>query len=309
MEIALYIIGGLIVLIAGGELTVKGAVNLANKFNVPKAVIGLTIVAYATSLPEGVVTFKASLDNLYDLAIGNIIGSNISNILLIMGAALIIKPYTEGFKFTKFEAAIVLISTISFVVFGYLFNVGLYASLIFTAIALYYSKNLWGQIKNNPPEDASGDDISLTYTIAYLVLGFAGLKFGADYLIDGSVQLATMFGIPQAIIGVTIIALGSSLPELATAVSSARNNHTDLALANILGSCFVNIVGVLGITGYFVNIPVNRMFFEFDIWYMLAATIALCGLLIVKNKIGRTAGICFIIAYFAYIAKQVAEVL
>ncbi len=303
-------------LFVGGEVLVRGAAALARHLGLPLLVIGLTVVALGTSAPEIVVSIQAALSNHPDVAAGNIIGSNIANIFLVLGISAIIYPVVADKTVIRRDAPIMLILSVIFVYFSMNSN-----SVDFTEGALlaaagvaYISYTLWDAYNKKPSEiqheieeikEDLPPDITNPKAILFVVAGCVLLAVGADTMVTGAVELAGYFGISEGVVGATIVAVGSSAPELATCIVSACRRHTDLLIGNIVGSNLLNIMAGISIAALVANpLEINLRFIEFDNWYMLAATIMLILFLFGTGKINRPTGMMFFTLYLGYIGWQ-----
>ncbi|MDO9509964.1 MAG: calcium/sodium antiporter [Candidatus Magasanikbacteria bacterium] len=304
------VIVSLVILIFGGDLLVKGASSLAKRWGIPALVIGLTVVAFGTSMPELVVNVFSALKGATGIAVGNIVGSNISNIFLILGISAIIFPLTvkdsTAWKEIPFAilAGIVLLFMGNDILFdGFNSNIlsrtdGLVLLSVF-AIFLYYVVNL---AKTNKTAPEKIEVLSWTRSFLYLFSGTALLFFGGQLLVDNAVILARIAGMSEMLIGLTIIAIGTSMPELITSAVAAYHNHADIAVGNIIGSNIFNIFWVLGLTSVIKPLPFGGGI-NFDITVQIIATLLLflCLLIGTKKKIDRWQGIVFVLLYISYI--------
>jgi len=303
------LIGGLIVLIIAGEALVRGAVGVALKFNIPTLVIGMTIVSFGTSVPELLVSLQAALDGHPELAIGNVVGSNIANLALVLGLTAIILPITVRKTTVKIDWPILMATTILFFLFILNGNIEWYEGLIFTlGIIAFNFFMFWKAKKENVKEDV-GLDIEkegakpskLVFNIFLIIIGSIGLGFGANWLVDGSIQIASNFGVSEHVIGVTIVAFGTSVPELITSIMAAIKKETDISVGNLIGSNIFNILGVLGITSLVREIPVSMQVITNDIYWVLGISFLIFPLMIIGYKINRIRGFILFAAYCIYI--------
>ncbi len=309
----LILLVGIVILLFGGDMFVKGASSLARKMNVSTMVIGLTIVAFGTSAPEMVVNIFSALQGSSDLAIGNILGSNISNILLVLGIAAIIRPLTvkEGTTWKEIPlgllAIVVLFLLGNDIMFG---NNGIdiltradgLVLISFFLIFIYYTYGL------TKVEGESGDKVD-TYSwkksILYIIAGIVGLVIGGKFIVDNAVILARMAGLSELFIGLTIMAIGTSLPELATSAIAAYRGHVDLAIGNVVGSNIFNILWVLGITPLVAPMKLSPGI-NFDLGMTALAAFLLFIFMFTggkhhRHKLRKQEGIMMITIYIAYI--------
>lgn len=300
MEYVLLIIGiGLLVL--GGNYLVKGAVGLANRFNVSPLLIGVTIVSFGTSAPELIVSIQATLDGTPGIAIGNIIGSNIANIGLVLGLTIAIRPVLINRRKYIASWIVMFISSLMFFGFGMDGEIDSTEGLFLVAGLLAFISL---SIRNMKP-DVSIDETRLNLKppiiFVYFALGAAGLYFGSEMLISNAVSIAQQLGVSEFIIGVSIVALGTSLPELATSLVASIRGENSISLGNLLGSNVFNIFAVLGITSLVKPIPVDYFLVYIDLPIMLGFVVLLGLFMFLGKKMGRIEGIALIIAYLTYI--------
>lgn len=315
MIIAAQIIGGLFLLFLGGEALVRGAVSLAEKLGISTLIIGLTIVAYGTSAPELVVSAQAALKGLPDIALGNIIGSNISNILLVLGISALIFPIKTDAILLKREAPLLLIVTAILIGFAFTGSINMWHGIIFLIITLIYTIYIFSVAKKTGDktliqqteevEEHLSAKPSYKEALIYLPIGMVMLVYGADILVDGSSTLARLWGISEATIGVTIVAIGSSAPELVTSVIAALKKENDVAIGNIMGSCLFNIMGILGITALIMDVSVGQRFLDYDLWVLFGTTILFLVFMYRQGNITRVEGSIMFALYLAYLGSQV----
>lgn len=314
MEIALYIIGGVLLLFFGGEVLIRGAVALARSLGLSPLVIGLTVVAYGTSMPEMVVSVKAAFGGFPGLVIGNAVGSNIANILLVLGMTALIYPLKSDKRLVNLDMVFLVAITICFFLFAFREQIGLVASLVFmvaivgyTFITFYSARREDSQTPLHQTEEIEEQlkvTLSLPLAILAVLAGGGLLILGADLFIEGAVEGARLIGISETTIGLTLVAFGTSAPELATSVVAAFRRHSDIALGNVVGSSIFNIAGILGVSGLIVPLPIESKLLVFDIPFLLITTIILLILLKHSHRISRVAGGMFCLAYAGYIAAQ-----
>ncbi len=253
----LLVLAGLVLLIFGGEGLVRGSVAVARKLNISELVIGLTLVGCGTSMPELVTSLRAIDTGAVGISIGNVIGSNIANILLVLGAAALVRPILTNPRALKRDAAVVVVATagLCWLIWQDAFT-RLSGFLLLTALILYIALSLIADQKGNTPEGemhaGEGEIIEAEHGVVVGLLialaGLAGIVFGARFMVDGAVGIARDIGVSEAVIGMSIVAVGTSLPELATSLVAATRGKADVALGNIIGSNIFNILGILGVT-------------------------------------------------------------
>ena len=301
------VILGFIFLIFGGESVVQGAITIARKMNVSPLLIGFTIVAIGTSLPELAVTINAVSSNsqeLVDLAVGGVLGSNVANVMLVLGTAAMLgaceKPGVEIKKdaMAVIMASIILLVTVVMGEITQIVGILMIIALISYYIYSYnYSKKLG--LDEELEETWMGENLLLAMMIT--ILGGAMIVLGAELLIEGSVGIADSFGISESIVGLSVIALGTSLPELAVTMIAALRGHKGVAIGNVLGSNVINILGILGISSaYAGGILVSEEFAGRDIWVVLVTSGLVAAMLLNERKITKTLGVIMVIGYLSY---------
>lgn len=307
------LIGGLIVLIVAGEILVRGAVGIALKFNIPTLVIGMTIVSFGTSAPELLVSLKAALNNHPELAIGNVIGSNVANIALVLGITTMILPITVKRSSAMVDWPIMMGTTILFFVFISNKTIEWYEGAIFTVGLIGFNYYMfWDAKRKNKTEELEEDvqevkKSSLGLNILFIAIGAIGLAFGANWLLDGAVKIASNFGVSEHVIGVTIVAFGTSVPELITSVVAAFKKHTDISVGNLIGSNIFNLLGVIGITAMVKEIPISNQVLNSDAYWLLAISLLVFPLMIIGFRINRIRGFTLFAAYCIYIYFVVSK--
>lgn len=297
----LFLFGGLLGLFAGGEALVRGAVEIARRLAISPLLIGLTVVGFGTSTPELLVSVDAALRGVPDIAIGNIVGSNIGNILLIVGLSALIWPIRVTGSTLRRDTAVMVLAALALIP---LFWVGLMGrlsgTLLVTGLIGYL---VWAYLK--PGAKSVDDDPApmrpIWQAALWVAVGLAALMVGARFLVDGAVNIARGYGISEAFIGVSIVAVGTSLPELATSLIAAFRRQSEIAIGNIVGSNIFNVLGILGVTALIAPITVAGRFLSFDLPVMIVASLVLTGLLVWWSRIGRLTGMGLLLAYVAYI--------
>ncbi len=309
-----FLVLGLAILIVGGEIFVKGSASLARKMNVSPIVIGLTVVAFGTSAAELVVNIFAALQGASDMAIGNILGSNIANVLLVLGVGLLIGKITikRGTVWKEIPFSILAVVVLYIMGNDVMFNSGITTDLLtrgdgliliaFFLIFLYYTYGL------SKAEGEKEDVTEYPYwkSILYILAGIGGIILGAKLMVDHSVIIARLLGFSELFIGVTVVAIGTSLPELITVVIAAYHGHDDLIVGNIVGSNIFNVLWVLGLTSTITPIKLNTQA-NFDILIAASAVALLFLFMFVGHKreryvLRRWQGIVFLLLYCAYMA-------
>ncbi|MEQ8710062.1 MAG: calcium/sodium antiporter [Rhodospirillales bacterium] len=304
---ALQTIGGLVLLLGGAEILVRGAVGLAERVGVSKMVIGMTIVAFGTSAPELVVSLDAALTGVPGLAVGNIVGSNIANILLIIGATAMILPFATKSDGSASDSMVMIVGTLSFVGLCYFGMLGKMAGIVLVVLFIGFLVYSWWRERGSGSSLADEVDAvpqSVPLAVAMLFGGIAGVVFGADILVEGAVFVARSVGVSEAAIGLTLVAFGTSVPELATSVVAALRRHADVALGNIVGSNMFNMLGIGGVVSLVADLPVGPEFMTFDLPVVMLATLLLIVMMWAGRTIGRVVGIGFLGFYAYYILAQ-----
>lgn len=312
---------GLVILLLAGDSLVRGAVNLALRIGIPALIVSLTIVAFGTSAPELLIAIKAVIEDAPDIAMGNVIGSNTANILLVLGLpALLATMYTSECDSRK-SFVVMIGASILFIALAFRGVFDFWAGLaLVTALAAIlgenflharaHSREMKARAANldlaeedDLAEELEGADPELPWWKigVFLVLGLIGLPLGADLLVDSSVRIARTFNVSEAAIGLTLVALGTSLPELATTSMAAVRRQADVALGNVIGSNMFNLLGIIGVTALIGDIPVSRQFLEFDLWVMLGASLLLVPFVFFKLDIGRILGGVLMALYIGYL--------
>ncbi|MCC5964305.1 MAG: calcium/sodium antiporter [Rhodobacteraceae bacterium] len=298
------ILGGLVILLLAGDLLVRGAVNLALRLGIPALMVGMTVVAFGTSAPELLVSVKAVLSDAGGLALGNVVGSNIANILLVMGLPALIAPVLIGRESLR-DYAIMLAVTLLFIGLAFSGVIAFWQALVLlAAFALFMGESIWrGQRARVEPEDLEGADPALPggKLALYLGLGLIGLPLGANLLVAGAVDIAETLGVSDVIIGLTIVAVGTSLPELATTLMAAIRREGGVALGNILGSNIFNLLFILGVAGVVGPMTVPEAMLRLDLWVMLGAALVLAPFIWTGRAIGRVMGALLLLGYGGYI--------
>jgi len=300
-----YLLAGFIILLTSGHFLVKASVDLAKYFGVSTLVIGVTVVSMGTSAPELIVSLKAALSNHPEISLGNVIGSNISNIALVLAITAIVYPISVQRTTIIIDWPVMMLSGILFYIFilnGYL---NTYEGIIMVgALGIYVYASIRKSHKEEKLNHNQKKPNSPLYTsILLILLSSAGLLIGSTWLINGATQIATHFGVSERIISLTLIAFGTSVPELATSLIAAVKKETDISVGNIIGSNIFNVFGILGITSIVKEIPVNIASFSTDIYWMLFISVVLF-ILILSPKRGllkHYKGFILFILYVLYL--------
>jgi cation:H+ antiporter len=315
LEAIYLIVLGLITLVAGGELLVRGAARLAAVAGISPLVIGLTVVAFGTSAPELAVSIKASLDGQPDIAVGNVVGSNIFNVLFILGISALISPLVVSSQLVRFDVPLMIVASLLLLGLGWdgsigrLDGMGLFAGLLlYTGWTIRQSRRESAAVKQQfakefgEPKKTSAAVLALQGLL--IVGGLVLLSFGARWLVTGAVSIARFAGMSELLIGLTIVAAGTSLPEVAASVLASIRGERDIAVGNVVGSSIFNILCVLGLSAAIVpgGVAVSPAALRFDIPVMIAVSIACLPIFFTGHLIARWEGALFFAYYLAYTA-------
>lgn len=305
----LFLILGFFLLYFGGEFLVKGSVGFSQKFSISKLVAGITIVSFATSSPELFVSLEAIINESSDIVFGNIIGSNIANIALVLGCTALFFNIRISEKTLKIDYPFLFFATISV---GYIlyflgaitFFTGLILLIILSAYLFYIITSSRKEIKEEISDAKSEENTSHIRCFIYLIVGVIMLKYGADFLVSSAIEIASLLNIEERVIAVTVIAIGTSVPELATSIVAALKKEVDLAVGNIVGSNIFNLLAVLGVTAIYKDLDImNDKILSSDYFLMIVVT-TIFGIIIYafgKGKINRLKGGVLLLIYFSYI--------
>lgn len=308
LDIGLLIVG-LFVLIVGGDFLVRGASSIALRAHISPLVVGLTIVAFGTSAPELLISINAAVSGSPDLAMGNVIGSNICNLALVLGVTVLIGPVKVQADSIRIDWPVTMISAILLFWWahdGHLSqSEGIYFVFFLVAYIIFVvgksrSENRRRIAVEDELEVPDGPSSSWLKDVFFLSLGGVGLYFGSEWFVGGARELATFLGVSQRVIGITVLALGTSLPELVTAIVASFKRETDLALGNLMGSNIFNILSILGITSLIKPISVNNTILGVDMFWMLGITLIVLPMMLIQKKLGRAEGIILLLIYVYY---------
>ena len=294
-----FLLLGLIFLIVGGDLLVRSAVSFADKFGVSSFLIGVTVVSFGTSAPELMVSIQAAMDQAADIAIGNVLGSNIANIALVLGISVVIKPLKIDTNTYKLSWWVMLVSSLLFILFlldnvitkmeGLMLIAGLFCFIILS-------------IKRNiSNEESIISKINIQTAILFFVLGAIGLYSGSELFVESAISIASFFDVPKFVIGITVVALGTSLPELVTSIVALAKGQNNISLGNLIGSNVFNVFAVLGITSLIQELSTKSILLFLDFGVMLAVMLVFGYYLFIRKKISRTAGFVLLFGYISYI--------
>lgn len=308
---AVLLIGGLVILLIGGDVLLRAAIAAAVRWQVPKVVVGMTIVSFATSLPELITSVRAALEGYPDLSLGNVIGSNIANLGFVLGSVLLFSSINIQKSFYQFDWPVVFGVSLLLLYFIYDGNIsqieGVFLLLVLVAV-------MWYLIKFQPPVVADQLDEtevvkSWGWIIVLVAFGSLGLAFGSQWLVKGAVGLARTFDVSERIIGITIVSIGTSLPELVASGMALVRKESGISIGNLIGSNLFNILTVLGVTA--VIHPLNVMdqhLLDVDIWVMIAFAFALLPLVFVPKRLQLNwrEGVILLVCYIAYMTTTLS---
>lgn len=311
----LTLVAGIVLLLIGGDVLVRGAVSLAVRLDIPTLVIGLTIVAFGTSAPELVISLRAALAGSSGIAIGNVVGSNIANVFLVLGVPALIATTNCDQPFIKRNMLYVIGASLVFILLC--FNGPLtfwHGALLFGLMVAFLVESGRRAARRSDAASVIGEEaIELIDGVSgvphrnwsivlFLAIGLVALPIGAQMTVSAASEIARNFGVSEAAVGLTLIALGTSLPELATTLSAAIRGQCGLALGNVLGSNLFNILAIMGLTAMVVPVPVPEVITSIDLWVMLAAALAIAPFVLRRKCISWPAGIVFVACYLLYIS-------
>ncbi len=317
MAPTLFFITGLVLLVLSGDVLVRGAVAIAQRLHVPAIIVGLTIISMGTSAPELFVSLQAALNGAPDLAVGNAIGSNIANALLVLGLPALVAPIYFVEPGARRSVVFMLAVTMTFFILasdGVISSFDGWILLVLFAVYLSYSlavtqsarsaSKLAAQARKIDKAEIDPETlktISMPLSIAYLAFGIIGLGIGAKLTVDGALGIAHTLGIGQTLVGTTIVALGTTLPEIAATMAAAMRRHSGVAIGNVIGSNIFNILAILGLTSIIVPLPVAPQLLRFDLLVMLATSALLIPMAFIRRPFGRKIGILLTLTYLAYL--------
>jgi len=303
LEIIILLFLGLLFLFVGGELLVRGSSSLAISVGLTPLVVGLTVVAFGTSSPELVVSIQAALKGNSAISIGNVVGSNIANIALILGLSAIIKPVTVQSDAVMREIPFMIFISVIFSILVYFRHIAFLSGFLFISLLiLYIVVSIYISKKSNHNE--LGDPVKVKYStfisILFVLIGLIGLAFGSDLFIDGSVRLAKILGASEFLIGLTVVAVGTSLPELVTSIVASIKKESDILVGNIVGSNIFNILAIIGIAAMITSINLSEVNLV-DLFVMLFFSVIIFPMSIFNKLISRRKGLFLLIGYVLYI--------
>lgn len=301
---------GLLILLLGGDVLVRGAVNLSLRLGVPALIVSLTIVAFGTSAPELLIAIKAVLNDSPGIALGNVVGSNTANILLVLGLPAMLATLHTSECDSRRTYLHMLVATMLFIALAFSGEFGRVDGLVLLTVLILILANAFREARAHRAagepddlEDIEEADPDLPYWRIglYLLLGLIALPLGANILVVNASEIAQAYGVSDTVIGLTLVALGTSLPELATTLMAALRRQADVALGNVIGSNMFNLLAIVGIATMFGPIPVDRSFLTFDLWVMLCSSLVLIPFVFLGRDITRAWGAALTALYFIYV--------
>ena len=310
----LQLVGGFILLFVGGEALVRGSVSLARRLNVSPLLIGATVVAFGTSMPELVVTLQAALRGSPGIAFGNVIGSNIANLLLIFGLAIAITPVLVSRQAAMRDGAALIGATVLLAVFISFGTVVAWQGAlmlvllgVMTVASYWHERRLAGEIGARHRQEAEERQHlpkPIWLAVPTALLGLAGVSIGAHLMVGAATIIARGLGITETVIGITVVAVGTSLPELATTVVAAYRKHAEVAIGNVIGSSVFNILAILGVVTVVTPLPVPDEIRHLDIWVLAGVTGLVIATMLSGLRLGRLFGVLLLLGYAAFVAAQ-----
>ena len=297
---------GLFLLLISGDFLVRGAIQLSNRLGISPLMVSLTIVAFGTSAPELIVAIKATLSGSPGLALGNVVGSNIANILLVLGLPTLIMGLKNNIADAKRSFGFMIIASVLFIVFGMSGSFSwIYGVVLLSLLAFF----LFDTFRQNSKKTLNSEILESQQKIShswwtitlFLILGVIGLPLGADLLVTNASALAKDYGVRDAIVGLTLVAIGTSLPELATTFIAFVRKKAEVVLGNLIGSNIFNLLAIIGITSLISPVPVDPTFIKFDFWVMLGASALIAPFILLNIQFNRLSGFLFVALYISYL--------
>ena len=299
---------GLVVLVIGGEFLVKGAVGIARNLEISPLVIGMTVVSFGTSAPELLVSLQAAAEGSPEIAVGNVIGSNIANLALVLGVTVLIFPIIVERQTKVIDWPVMMLATILFYIFLFDGVIELWEGLVLFSFLVTFVTWLIRRSRKESKlkiDEHVGKESTLL-TVGYLMLGLIGLYFGSEWFVEGAVQIAIYLGMSKSVIGVTIVAFGTSAPELVASCVAAYRKQSDISIGTLIGSNIFNIMAVIGLTSIVSPIGLKSedtsQFLNFDMYWVAGIALALLPMLYFGAKFGRLKGVVLLTSYIVYIS-------
>ncbi len=307
---------GFVLLLVGAEMLVRGAIALARRLGVSQMLIGLTVVAYGTTAPELVVSMQAALGGAPAISVGNVVGSNIANMLLVLGSAALVWPLACRPGALGRDGPVVIAAALVMVALGLVGRIDAWhgalmlAALVLLTARTYRVERRGGSAAGMQAREAeelgAGQPRSGPLIALFVIVGVAGVVAGSHLLVGGAIRIALELGVSEAVIGLTLVAVGTSLPELATAVVAAYRRHPEVALGNVLGANTFNVLAIMGLVSLVTPRPIPAQIARFDLWVMLGVTLFLVPWLMIRRRIGRGLAAAFLVAYATYVVALYA---
>ncbi|WP_298260017.1 calcium/sodium antiporter [uncultured Litoreibacter sp.] len=300
-------LGGLVILLLAGDALVRGAVNLSLRLGIPALIVSLTVVAFGTSAPELLIAVQSVIDGVPGLALGNVVGSNTANVLLVLGVPALFAGLPTSQSETQKSYLQMIAATLLFIAVNFFGPITwVHALVLLAGMALILTDQfrdaLSGRVDKGDEEPEGADPTMKGWKIAaFLIAGLIGLPLGASLLVDNASAIAMRMGVSETVIGLTLVAIGTSLPELATTVVAAMRKHADVALGNVIGSNLFNLLVIVGVAGLVGPIPVPEAFLRFDLWVMLGASLILIPIVFMRKDLGKRWGFTLCALYVTYI--------
>ena len=299
---------GLFLLLISGDFLVKGAIQLSNRLGVSALLVSLTVVAFGTSAPELIVAIKATLSGSPGLAMGNVVGSNIANILLVLGLPTLLVRLQNGITDTKRSFVLMILASVLFIVFGISGSFSWVYGVVLLSLLTFF---LFDTFKQSTEKTSNNESLEFRHRAPqswwtiffFILLGIIGLPLGADLLVNNASTLAKDYGISDAVIGLTLVAIGTSLPELATTFIAVVRKKAEVVLGNLIGSNIFNLLAIIGITSLISPVPVDPTFIKFDFWIMLGSSILLAPFIFLNIQFNRLSGFLFVTLYISYLTS------
>lgn len=307
-----WLILGLLTLVFSGEFLVRGAVGIAKKFQISTLVIGMTVISFGTSAPELIVSINAAVSGHPEIAIGNVIGSNIANLALVLGITVLILPLVVDRNTKRIDYPMMMLATLLFAVFALDGEIQWFEGAILFSILVVFTVLLIRNSRKKTKQLAAAHAIAdgeietikmnMPQALGFLALGLIGLYFGAGWLVDGASSIALHFGMEERVIGVTVVAFGTSAPELITSAVAAYRKEADISIGNLIGSNIFNIMAVIGITAMVNPIAVSEITIHTDLIWMIVISLSILPMMLIGRKIGRFKGVLLLSSYIVYIS-------
>ncbi|WP_319529439.1 calcium/sodium antiporter [uncultured Cohaesibacter sp.] len=309
MMMYLYLVGGLVLLLVAGDLLVRGSIAIATRLGIPPLIIGLTIVSFGTSAPELIISIDAAFRGASGIALGNIVGSNITNILLVLGLPALIRVTQCTESGVRSSTAFMMAVSVIFMSLSWDGLLDLRAGIIFLALlGFFLSWTVWtSRQQKSEPNDLIDEEMleeapsNLWLAAVFTIVGIIGLPVGGNFAVQGATDIARSWGVSEAAIGLTVVALGTSLPELVTTLVAALRNQAAVAIGNVVGSNIFNILGIMGVTATIIPIQVPEQMIDFDFWIMVATSALMLPIALLRMPITRIRGVGMLLAYGCYI--------